>query len=114
LAKFLQQLDQVEEGQGSMDDGTTSWEATALNEQLTEEIRLWWRTDELHQFKPTVLNEVEYALHYFEEVLFDNIPELYQRFKHALDTVFPRLNPPSKTSANLAHGLGQIGMGTHL
>ena len=41
-------------------------------ERLTEEIRLWWRTDELHQFKPTVLDEVDFTLHYFEEVLFDD------------------------------------------
>jgi len=107
LAKLLQQMDQVEEGQGLMDDGTTSsWEAVALNEQLTEEIRLWWRTDELHQFKPTVLNEVEYALHYFEEVLFDNIPELYQRFKHALDSAFPRLSPPSKNFCKFGSWVG--------
>ena len=29
--------------------------------QLEEEIRLWWRTDELHQFKPTVLDAVSYT-----------------------------------------------------
>ncbi len=106
LAKLLQQLDQVEEGQGSMYDEANSWEATALREQLTEEIRLWWRTDELHQFKPTVLNEVEYALHYFEEVLFDNIPELYQRFKHALSTSFPWLKPPSKNFCKFGSWVG--------
>ena len=60
-----------------------------------EEIRLWWRTDELHQFKPTVLDEVEYTLHYFEEVLFDAIPELYHRLKQALNASYPYLKPPS-------------------
>ena len=33
-------------------------------DQLEEEIRLWWRTDELHQFKPTVIDEVDSTLHY--------------------------------------------------
>lgn len=78
MAKLLQELDRVEEGKTTI-DAASSWEAAELKEQLTEEIRLWWRTDELHQFKPAVLDEVEYALHYFQEVLFDEIPKLYQR-----------------------------------
>jgi phosphoenolpyruvate carboxylase len=94
IAKILRQLDQVEEGLQAF-GVASSWEALTLREQLTEEIRLWWRTDELHQFKPTVLDEVDYTLHYFQEVLFDAIPQLYRRFRHALHTTFPRLRPPS-------------------
>ena len=45
-------------------------------DQLEEEIRLWWRTDELHQFKPTVIDEVDSTLHYFQQVLFDAMPQL--------------------------------------
>jgi phosphoenolpyruvate carboxylase len=93
IAKILRQLDQAEEGLQAY-GVASSWEATTLREQLTEEIRLWWRTDELHQFKPTVLDEVDYTLHYFQEVLFDAIPQLYRRFRHALHTTFPRLRPP--------------------
>jgi len=104
LAKLLQQIDHIEEGQGLA--GPTSWEAAALWEQLTEEIRLWWRTDELHQFKPAVSDEVEYALHYFQEVLFDGIPQLYQRFKHALASTFPRLNPPSRNFCKFGSWVG--------
>jgi len=88
IAKILRQLDRVDEGLLS------SWEADELRNQLTQEIRLWWRTDELHQFKPTVLDEVDFTLHYFQEVLFDTIPQLYQRFCRALNNTFPRLNPP--------------------
>ena len=51
----------------------------SLRQQLEEEIRLWWRTDELHQFKPSVLDEVDYALHYFQQVLFDAMPQLRRR-----------------------------------
>ncbi len=101
MAKILQQLDQVDEKFPVLDTDSQSpysvscWEAAALQEQLMEEIRLWWRTDELHQFKPTVLDEVEYTLHYFDEVLFDAIPELYHRLKQALHASFPYLKPPS-------------------
>ncbi len=101
MAKILQKLDQVDEKFPVLDTDSQSpysvscWEAAALQEQLMEEIRLWWRTDELHQFKPTVLDEVEYTLHYFDEVLFDAIPELYHRLKQALHASFPYLKPPS-------------------
>jgi len=46
----------------------TKEEKISLKNQLKEEVRLWWRTDELHQFKPSVLDEVDYALHYFQQV----------------------------------------------
>ena len=105
LAKILQQLDQVEEGQGGL-DGVNSWEVAALSEQMTEEIRLWWRTDELHQFKPTVLNEVEYALHYFQEVLFEAIPQLQQQFKRTLASSFPRLKPPHNNFCKFGSWVG--------
>ena len=93
ISHILQKIDQAEEAFRAM-GLTTSWEAEAAKEQLTEEIRLWWRTDELHQFKPTVLDEVDYALHYFQAVLFDTIPQLSVRFKQALQAAFPSLNPP--------------------
>ncbi|OLP16145.1 phosphoenolpyruvate carboxylase [Leptolyngbya sp. 'hensonii'] len=103
IAKILRQLDHVEERVGSLD---CSWEAEELQAQLTEEIRLWWRTDELHQFKPTVLDEVDYTLHYFQEVLFDTIPQLYQRFKRALSFSFPRLQPPQNSFCKFGSWVG--------
>jgi phosphoenolpyruvate carboxylase len=69
-------------------------EEARLRQQLEEEIRLWWRTDELHQFKPSVLDEVDYALHYFQEVLFDAMPQLHQRVRAALASSYPDVVPP--------------------
>jgi len=89
IARILGQLDYVEE------TTKTPREISKLQQQLTEEILLWWRTDELHQFKPTVLDEVENSLHYFQEVLFDATPQLYERLQEALTTTFPYLRPPS-------------------
>ncbi|NJP11636.1 MAG: phosphoenolpyruvate carboxylase [Leptolyngbyaceae cyanobacterium RU_5_1] len=94
IARILRQLDQVEDRQVAQGIDIDSVDEEQLREQLTEEIRLWWRTDELHQFKPTVLDEVDYALHYFEEVLFDVIPQLYQRFRGAMRASFPGMQPP--------------------
>ncbi len=94
IARILRQLDQVEERLLALGLPSASWDADVLRDQLTEEIRLWWRTDELHQFKPTVLDEVDYALHYFQEVLFDAIPQLYQRLKQSMQATFPGMKPP--------------------
>ncbi len=93
ISSIFRRLDLAEE-QARMRGRPSSWEITQLQEELTEEIRLWWRTDELHQFKPSVLDEVDFTLHYFDVVLFDAIPELYQRFNRALQRTFPGLTPP--------------------
>ncbi|WP_392531249.1 phosphoenolpyruvate carboxylase [Nostoc sp. C117] len=105
VVELLQKLDALENGSGSTGVGHP-WEAVDIREQLLEEIRLWWRTDELHQFKPTVLDEVDYALHYFQEVLFDGIPQLYKRFKYTLSETFPWLEPPSKNFCSFGSWVG--------
>ncbi|PSB34336.1 phosphoenolpyruvate carboxylase [Stenomitos frigidus] len=106
IARILRQLDQVEDRLNAQGLPAASWEAEVLREQLTEEIRLWWRTDELHQFKPTVLDEVDYTLHYFQEVLFDAIPQLQQRFKQALHASFPSMHPPSNNFCKFGSWVG--------
>jgi phosphoenolpyruvate carboxylase len=105
IAKILQQLDQAEEALTTL-GMSSSWEVEGYTEQLMEEIRLWWRTDELHQFKPTVLDEVDYTLHYFQEVLFDAIPQLYQRLKQALNASFPWIKPPVKNFCKFGSWVG--------
>ncbi len=97
IAKMLKELDRIIGFKG--DEVTVqaialNWEAASLQEQIAEEIRLWWRTDELNQIKPTVLDEADYTLHYFEEVLFDAIPVLYDRIASAVSSTFPKLKLP--------------------
>jgi phosphoenolpyruvate carboxylase len=94
VAKILRGLDQLDERAIGMGD-LAARESQELGERLTEEIRLWWRTDELHQFKPTVLDEVDYTLHYFQEVLFDAMPVLYDRLKQSMQRSFPNLQVPN-------------------
>ena len=81
-------------------------ERQSLRQQLEEEIRLWWRTDELHQFKPTVLDEVDYALHYFQQVLFDAMPYLRQRIRAALGTSYPDVVPPRDAFCSFGSWVG--------
>ena len=94
ISRVLHKLDVAEEAMRDM-GLTKSWEVSEGIAELTEEIRLWWRTDELHQFKPQVLDEVDYALHYFQAVLFDVVPQLASRLKQALAGAFPRLTSPT-------------------
>ena len=77
-----------------------------LRRQLEQEIRLWWRTDELHQFKPTVLDEVDYALHYFEQVLFEALPVLSQRLRLALAASYPDVTPPKEAFVTFGSWVG--------
>jgi phosphoenolpyruvate carboxylase len=86
VAHLIQRLQQA--------DGLSLDDTLVIRRQLEEEIRLWWRTDELHQFKPTVLDEVDYALHYFQQVLFDAMPQLRQRLRSALSASYPDVEPP--------------------
>ncbi len=104
IAKILGRLDTVEAGVAAK--MRPSWEVEALQTELMEEIRFWWRTDELHQFKPTVMDEVEYSLHYFKEVIFDAIPQLYQRLTQSLQQSFPHLQPPHYTFCRFGSWVG--------
>ncbi len=74
--------------------------------QLEEEIRLWWRTDELHQFKPTVLDEVDYALHYFQQVLFEAMPQLRRRLTVALASSYPDVEIPNEAFCTFGSWVG--------
>ncbi len=94
ISNILSRLDIVEDHNKETGEDN-SWEVDEAIAELTEEIRLWWRTDELHQFKPDVLDEVDYALHYFQEVLFEVIPQLANRLKQTLKANFPQLTAPT-------------------
>ena len=98
VAALIQKLQQA--GVGSLDD------RQSLRQQLEEEIRLWWRTDELHQFKPSVLDEVDYALHYFQQVLFGAMPQLRQRIRTALSGNYPDVLPPGDAFCTFGSWVG--------
>ncbi len=98
VASLLQQLQSEQAGIKS--------ETESLRLQLEEEIRLWWRTDELHQFKPSVLDEVDYALHYFQQVLFDAMPQLRRRISSALATSYPDVHIPQAAFCTFGSWVG--------
>ena len=81
-------------------------EKASIRLQLEEEIRLWWRTDELHQFKPSVLDEVDYALHYFQQVLFDAMPQLRRRLLLALENTYSDVEIPQEAFCTFGSWVG--------
>ncbi len=98
VASLLQQL--------QSDLSVSLSERDNLRLQLEEEIRLWWRTDELHQFKPTVLDEVDYALHYFQQVLFNAMPQLRRRLCSALSDSYPDVDVPQEAFCTFGSWVG--------
>jgi phosphoenolpyruvate carboxylase len=64
-------------------------EREQLNERLAGEVLTLWQTDELRDRKPTVLDEVRNGLYYFDETLFDVLPELYGEMERCLTKYYP-------------------------
>lgn len=63
----------------------TSRERKKLEESLFNEVSILWQTDELRQTKPTVLDEVRNGLYYFDQTLFEVLPEIHQEVADCLE-----------------------------
>ena len=61
----------------------TPRERAHLIDQIRDQIELLWLTGELRLEKPSVEQEVAWGLHFFDETLFDTIPELLQSFERS-------------------------------
>ncbi len=57
--------------------------------ELRDEIDLLWLTGELRITKPSVEQEIAWGLHFFEETLFDRVPELMAALEQSLRQHFP-------------------------
>ena len=67
----------------------TPRERQALVAGLQNEIELLWNTGELRLVKPTVPQEVFWALHFFNETLFESVPDLLEKLERALAQAYP-------------------------
>ncbi len=64
-------------------------ERAALTDALRNEIELLWLTGELRLEKPTVPQEVYWGLHFFNETLFEAVPDLLEKLDRALQQAYP-------------------------
>jgi phosphoenolpyruvate carboxylase len=67
----------------------TPRERTALVAGLRNDIELLWLTGELRLAKPTVPQEVYWGLHFFNETLFEAVPDLSEKVERALEQYYP-------------------------
>ncbi|RXZ81364.1 phosphoenolpyruvate carboxylase [Paenibacillaceae bacterium] len=76
-----------------MDNPTlTHKEREKLHEKLRNDVLTLWQTDELRDRKPTVIDEVRNGLYYFDETLFDVLPNVYEELERCLDKYYPGEN----------------------
>ncbi len=67
----------------------TPRERQSLIDGLQNEIELLWTTGELRLAKPTVPQEVFWGLHFFNETLFEAVPDLLDKLERALAHGYP-------------------------
>ncbi|MFQ3543051.1 phosphoenolpyruvate carboxylase [Halobacillus rhizosphaerae] len=80
IANLLKQLDQPQ---------MTKSERESLKESLFNEVTVLWQTDELRHRKPTVMDEVRNGLYYFDQTLFDVLPDIHQELELQLEEAYP-------------------------
>jgi len=68
-------------------------ELDALEAALLAEITALWQTDDVRHARPTVRDEVQMALDYYDVSLFETVPVLYAEMASALDAEFPGPEP---------------------
>lgn len=73
-----------------LDNPTLTYrEREKLKEKLMNEVLILWQTDELRDRKPTVIDEVKNGLYYFDETLFDALPNVYEELERCLTKYYP-------------------------
>ncbi|CAA2140212.1 MULTISPECIES: phosphoenolpyruvate carboxylase [Methylobacterium] len=67
----------------------TERERNGLMNELRDQIELVWMTGELHLEKATVEREVAWGLHFFDETLFEMLPEVLYSLEESLAEYYP-------------------------
>lgn len=67
----------------------TQREKADIKESLFNEVTALWHTNELRQRKPKVLDEVKNGLYYFDQTLFETLPNIFQELETQLQEQIP-------------------------
>ena len=67
----------------------TERERQGLMNELRDQIELVWMTGELHLEKATVETEVAWGLHFFDETIFEMLPEVLYSLEESLAQYYP-------------------------
>ena len=68
----------------------TKQERESITHEIRRQIMSIWLTDEIRLFEFSVLDEVTNGLHYFREILFDAIPDVYDELERQLRQYYPK------------------------
>jgi phosphoenolpyruvate carboxylase len=69
------------------DDSLGQIEYDEIVQQLTNQIQILWKTDEVRVSRPKVKDEIVYGLAYFDECLFEAVPKTYRSLEQAISRV---------------------------
>ena len=75
-----------------------------LEESLASEVESIWLTDEVRQTQPTVFDEVNNGLYYFDATIFEIVPLMLEELERGLNSTFP--------GAKLKDGAAPLKFGT--
>ena len=67
----------------------TKPDRVAIIDDIRRQIMSIWLTDEIRLFEFSVLDEVTNGLHYFREILFDTVPDVYHELERQLKQYYP-------------------------
>ncbi len=74
-------------------DSSFAFKHESIREELAEYITLLWQSDESRKRRPTVMDEVRNTgLYFFENSLFDVVPQIYAELESALAAAWPDEN----------------------
>ncbi|MFC7394432.1 phosphoenolpyruvate carboxylase [Scopulibacillus cellulosilyticus] len=85
----------------ALDKPCSKRERKALEGHLFTEITALWQTNELRDKKLSVMNEVSNGLYYFDETLFDVLPQIHQDLE---DLLFEKYNQKWRVPSFLRFG----------
>jgi phosphoenolpyruvate carboxylase len=76
-------------------DATPASRRPEILQELANTITLLWQSDERRKRKPTVMDEVRNTgLYFFEDTLFDVVPQVYHELEAGLETWYPGISRP--------------------
>ncbi|MBB3111767.1 phosphoenolpyruvate carboxylase [Paenibacillus phyllosphaerae] len=76
-----------------LDNPTLTYrEREKLRDKLMNEVLTLWQTDELRGRKPTVIDEVRNGMYFFDETLFEVLPNVYEELERCLAKYYPGEN----------------------
>lgn len=70
----------------------TEKELDFVKENILNEVAILWQTNELHSKKPTVPDEVKSGLYYFDQTLFEVLPDIHRELEISLRKHFPEVS----------------------